>query len=266
VPALRARVNDDAGLLSAAQRQELEARLAAFEAQTSHQVVVLTVPSLEGEAIESFALRVVEQWKIGHTGLDNGALILVASGDRRARIEVGYGLEGVIPDAIASRIIRDVMIPSFRAGAMGEGIVRGADAVMAAARGEEIPAARRPAGDRGVAEGQDPLGMALFFAFFGGMIGAAIGRRSGMLGAGAGATIAFVVTFAVLAVLGWAIVSAFLAALIGSTGSGAGRSTPRPRGLPGGWSSGGFGGGGFGGGGFSGGGGSFGGGGASGSW
>jgi len=266
VPDLRARVNDGAGLLNAAERQDLESRLAAFEAQTSHQIVVLTVPSLDGEAIESFALRVVEQWKIGHKGLDNGALILVAAGDRRARIEVGYGLEGVIPDAVASRIIREVMIPSFRAGAMGEGIVRGTEAVMAAAKGEEIPAARRPP-PRDAERTADPLGMAMFFGFLGGMIGAAIGRRSGLLGAGVGASLAFVLTFVIVALVLPAVFSALLGAFVGATGGGGRRVGGFPMGgRSGGFGGGGFGGGGFGGGGFSGGGGSFGGGGASGSW
>ena len=267
IPPLAARVNDTAGLLNRAQRQDLEARLAAFEAETAHQIVVLTIPSLDGEAIESFSLRVVEQWKIGHKGLDNGALILVAAGDRRARIEVGYGLEGVVPDAIASRILREVMIPSFRAGDMGAGILRGAAAVMAAARGEEIPADRRPAGD-GAPAPNDALGMAMFFGFLGGMLGAAVSRRSGLLGAGIGATVAFLFTFAILAVLGWAVLSALLGAFLGATGAGGGRGARRLGAWPGGWSGGGFGGGGggFGGGGFSGGGGGFGGGGASGSW
>jgi len=114
VPPLGARVNDLAGLLTPEQRRALESELAAFEGETSHQVVVLTIPSLEGEAIESFSIRVVDEWKIGHRRLDNGVLLLVAAKDRRARIEVGYGLEGILPDAVAARIMREVMIPRFR--------------------------------------------------------------------------------------------------------------------------------------------------------
>ncbi|MDJ0869752.1 MAG: TPM domain-containing protein, partial [Myxococcota bacterium] len=121
VPALRARVNDTAGLIPAARERRLEDELARFEAETSHQIAVLTVASLEGEPIESFSLRVVEDWQLGQAGADNGLLILVASQDRQARVEVGYGLEGVVPDVIAKRILEDVMFGHFRAGDFAAG-------------------------------------------------------------------------------------------------------------------------------------------------
>ena len=114
VPELRGRVNDLAGLLAPDEARALESRLADFERETSHQIVVLTVPSLEGEAVEAFAIRVADAWQIGHEDLDNGVIVVVSAGDRRARIEVGYGLEGVIPDAVAARILRERMIPRSR--------------------------------------------------------------------------------------------------------------------------------------------------------
>ena len=268
MPALEGRVNDGAGLLAAEEAAALERSLAAFETETSHQIVVLTVPSLEGEAIETFSFRVAEAWRIGHEGLDNGALIVVASRDRRARIEVGYGLEGAVPDATAARILREQMIPHFRTGAMGRGIEAGASALMAAARGEEIPAAARPGGRGAGSRGNDPIAGILFGAFLGGGIGRAIARRRKLLAAAIGAGIAGTVTMIVFSALELAAVSAVLGGVFGigfgsGFGSGFGGGSIGRRG---GFGTGGFGSGGFGGGGFGGGGGGFGGGGASGGW
>ncbi|MBK7948342.1 MAG: TPM domain-containing protein [Deltaproteobacteria bacterium] len=122
---LAARVNDDAGLLAPADAQALEAELTAYEGETGHQIAVLTVKTLEGEAVESFALRVAEVWKLGDAKRDDGVLLVVASEDRKARIEVGYGLEGVIPDALAARILREQMIPWFKRDEMGQGLRAG---------------------------------------------------------------------------------------------------------------------------------------------
>ena len=115
-------MNDLAGLLSVSEEQALTAKLAAFEQETSHQIVVLTVPSLEGGQIDDFSIRVAEDWKIGHEGLDNGVIVIVAARDRRARIEVGYGLEGVISDARAGQILFEK--PSCRWDA-AEGVLDG---------------------------------------------------------------------------------------------------------------------------------------------
>jgi uncharacterized protein len=105
---------------------------------------VLTTPSLEGLAIEDYSLRVAEAWKIGHKGLDNGVILTVAPSERAVRIEVGYGLEGVLPDAICARIIREQITPQFRAGQMEAGIVAGVDAIAAVTRGEVLPHSARP--------------------------------------------------------------------------------------------------------------------------
>jgi uncharacterized protein len=113
---LRARVTDSADLLPPAAEARLEAALARFESETSHQIAVLTVPELGGEAIEPFALRVAERAQLGQRGLDNGMLLVVAAKERRARIEVGYGLEGVVPDAVGKRVLEDTIFPRFRVG------------------------------------------------------------------------------------------------------------------------------------------------------
>ncbi len=138
VPPLRGRVNDGASLLDPGRAAALEAKLARYEQETGHQLALLTVPSLEGEPIESFAVKAFEQWKLGDARRDDGLLLVVAAADRRVRIEVGYGLEGAIPDAIAARVIREAIVPSFRAGDYAGGIERAFDALMAAGKGEAL--------------------------------------------------------------------------------------------------------------------------------
>jgi len=267
---LRARVNDLADLLSPAQSAALEERLAAFEQETSHQIVLLTVPSLEGDTIEDFAIRVEDSWKIGQKGLDNGILFVIARDDRRARFEVGHGLEGAVPDVIASRILRDRVFPLFRAGRVPEGVDAGIDGIMAAARGEEIPAERRPAHR----ESEGPLGMIFLWALLGGFLAAPFRRgRLRPVGAFLAGALAGGLTYLIVGSVLWAALAMALGALFGwvSPASAPLRRGPTGFGPVGPWG-GGFGGGGFGGGfgggggGFSGGGGSSGGGGASGSW
>ena len=231
VPPLAGRVNDLAGVLPGGVEQQLEARLAGYEQETGHQLVVLTVPSLAGDPIEDFTMRVVEAWKLGRKDRDDGILLLVAVEDRKLRIEVGYGLEGDLPDALAGRIIRDIITPAFRRGDLAQGITAGVESIMATTGGEGtivLPerserAQRAPQGGGGIFL-YVMLAIFLLTIFGGGR-----GRGGG---------------------------GAFLAgAMLGGMG---GRGHSR----------GGFGGGGFGGGGggFRGGGGGFGGGGASGSW
>jgi len=263
VPALRGRVNDLAGVLDPAAAARLEARLADFERETTHQIAVLTVPSLEGEPIEVFSLRVAEAWQLGQKGLDNGILLLVAVQDRQARIEVGYGLEGVVPDVIAKRVLEDVILPHFRAGDPAAGIAAGVAALMQAARGEQIPVERRPA--RRGAPHEDPLSVLGFAAMFAAMLGAPF-RRARLLGALLGGAVAGGITWLILSRVGWAASAFVLGACLGAVGA-SGAGARRRRGPGGIFVPGGFGGrgGGFGGG-FGGGGGGFGGGGASGRW
>jgi len=264
---LRARVTDQANLLPREARDRLEAALAAFERETSHQIAILTVPSLGGEPIGSFALRVVERAELGQRGLDNGILLLVAAQERRARVEVGYGLEGVVPDAIAKRVLEDVIFPRFREGDLAGGIEAGAEALMGAARGEVVPALRRPAGPGGQAPALlDPLASVGFAVLLSSVLWlplhARARRRRALAGILAGSTSAGL-TWVLLASLGWALLAFLLGLLFGAVGPDAGGlGPPRGRGRRGAV----FGPGGFGGGGFSGGGGRFGGGGASGGW
>ncbi|MBM3214970.1 TPM domain-containing protein [Candidatus Poribacteria bacterium] len=136
VPALTGYVNDYAGVISQSQRAQLSASLEAFEQQTSNQIIVLTVVSLEGQDIESFGIEVAEAWKVGQKGKDNGIILIVAVADRKMRIEVGYGLEGAVPDGLAGAIIRDQIAPRFRSNDYGGGIAAGVNALMAATQGE----------------------------------------------------------------------------------------------------------------------------------
>jgi uncharacterized protein len=136
VPALKGRVNDHADMLSLATERTLEQLLTQFEQTESTQIVVLTIPSLRGDSLEEFSIRVADQWKIGRKGLDSGAILLVARADRKLRIEVGFGLEGRLTDAMSGRIIRNIIVPEFRAGRFEQGIVNGVHAMMDAVRGE----------------------------------------------------------------------------------------------------------------------------------
>jgi uncharacterized protein len=129
-------VTDRAGLLSPSAKAELEMMLRSFEETTSNQVVVATFPSLEGNSLEDFSMRLAEAWKVGQKGKDNGVIFLIFKNDRKIRIEVGYGLEGVLPDALAGQIISQVVAPYFRKGDYSGGILAGTDAIMKATKGE----------------------------------------------------------------------------------------------------------------------------------
>ncbi len=132
VPFLTGRVTDNADILSASMRKSLTERLKAHEDRTGNQIAVLTVPSLEGESIEGYAEAVFKEWKLGQKGKDNGILIIVAPQDRRMRIEVGYGLEGMLPDSLAGSIIRNAMTPRFKTGDYDGGVDAGVSAVIMA--------------------------------------------------------------------------------------------------------------------------------------
>ena len=135
VPFLSGHVNDVAGILSASTRSELESVLKAHEDSSSNQVVVLTVPSLEGESLEEYSLKVAETWKLGQKGKDNGVLLLVSRGERKVRIEVGRGLEGDLTDLTCGLIIRHEIVPRFRDGDYDAGVRDGVFAILAAIRG-----------------------------------------------------------------------------------------------------------------------------------
>jgi len=139
VPPLRGRINDLAGILPSDRAQALEQRLDAFDKETGHQIAVLTIPSLEGDPLEDFSIRVAGSWKIGKKGFDNGAILLIAQKERKIRIEVGRGFEGILPDAIASRIIREVIAPLHRWGDEASGIEAGLNSIIEATRNERLP-------------------------------------------------------------------------------------------------------------------------------
>ncbi len=144
VPALQGYVNDYAGLISPEAKAKLENDLRAFEQSDSTQVVILTIPSLEGEDLEGFSIRVATTWKIGQQTKDNGVLLLVARQERKIRIEVGKGLEGVLTDLLSGRIIDLVIKPNFKRGDYSGGFVAGVAAIIDATRGEFKGEAHRP--------------------------------------------------------------------------------------------------------------------------
>jgi uncharacterized protein len=136
VPKVTGYVNDKAGLISSATELKIENFLRGFEGSDSTQLVVLTIESLEGEALEEYSLKVVESWKIGQKGKDNGALLLIAKQERKIRIEVGYGLEGKLTDLLTGRIIDNEISPRFKSGDFEGGIIAGISSMAEAVRGE----------------------------------------------------------------------------------------------------------------------------------
>lgn len=136
LPALTGRVVDDAGIIEPMKRQQLAQKLAAFEAKSSDQVVVVTVPSLQGEDIETYSNRLFRSWALGQKQENNGILLVVAPNDRQVRIEVGYGLEGTMTDALSSLIIHTTIIPAFRNGDYSKGITEGVDGILTVLSGD----------------------------------------------------------------------------------------------------------------------------------
>lgn len=273
VPFLSGRVNDYAGILSTQSVSELEGILKAHEQMTTNQVVVLTVPSLEGQVLEEFSMKVVEAWKLGKKEKDNGVLFLIAREDRKVRIEVGDGLEGTLTDARCSYIIRNEVVPQFKKGDYTGGIRAGVQAILGTIEGTYTAKEGEAVGGEGFeSTGEKVIGLAIFTFVVG--IFTVIGLlQRGFMGwflyvflmpfwllfpmAILGTFIPFIVYL-----IAYPFLKTFLAQnptfqnwqknWVSSRGSGSGWSS-------GGWSSGG-------GGGFSGGGGSFSGGGSSGSW
>jgi uncharacterized protein len=182
-------VTDRAGLLSPSVKANLETILRTFEETTSNQVVVATFPSLEGDSLEDFSIRLAEAWKAGQKSRDNGVIFLVFKNERKIRIEVGYGLEGVLTDALSGQIISGVVAPYFRKGDYEGGIMAGTDAIMKATQGEfkGVPQQRRSSDLRKV---MVILVIALFFHFWvrahSSRIGSGRGRYGGFFPMGGG--------------------------------------------------------------------------------
>lgn len=251
LPALAARVTDLTATLTPAQHAALEAAAAAIERDKGSQVAILILPTTQPETIEQFGIRLAEAWQIGRDGIDDGVIVIVAKGDRQMRIEVGYGLEGAIPDAVAKRIVADVMAPRFRQGDFAGGLNEAVAALARLIGGEALPAA--PAADEFPNVNLDNGFWLLVILFFAGILRSILGVIGSLLAAGLAAAAAFWVFGSwLIALIAAVIVFVFSFARPGRGGLGSG-----------GFSSGGSS---SGGGGFSGGGGGFGGGGASGSW
>src|SRR5712671_1373075 len=264
VPPLRAHVTDLTGTLSAQQIQDLGSRLAAFERGKGSQIAVLMLPSTQPETIEEYSIRVADAWKIGRARVDDGVILVVAKNDRKLRAEVGRGLEGAIPDAIAKRVIAEVITPHFKANDFYGGIAAGTDTFMKLIEGEGLPAPRSGVTVNGIHHAIDF--QTIFLLFVALVLTDAIFRRlfGRVVGAGISGGIVGAIVWVAAGVLAFAVIGGligFVIALVNGLGNRRGGWSS------GGWSGGGFGGGGFGGGGgFSGGGGGFSGGGASGSW
>src|SRR5205823_4501945 len=186
VPPLTGRIVDSAHLISPELAASLSQEIAAHERRTGNQVAVLTLPSLQGQPLEEFSHRVATTWKLGRKGTDNGVLLLVVPGDRKIRIEVGYGLEGVLTDAVTSRIIRHEIVPRFKAGDFPGGITAGLHAILGTIEGRYQPTERQsPAG----APSSDSLpSMFLIAVVVGALVGVILGgHRLGLGVAGGGA-------------------------------------------------------------------------------
>jgi uncharacterized protein len=268
VPQLRAHVNDYAGMLSPATVQDLERKLADFERSDSTQIVVLTIPTLGGDSLEDYSIKVAEAWRVGQKGVDNGIILLIAQQERKIRIEVGRGLEGKLTDLLSGRIIRDQISPLFKTGDIDGGVTAGVAALMEVVRGEYKGS---PQGGTRSHTGKSahPIFTLAIFLMVAIIFLGSISRYLGGLAAGVGLPLIAWYVFpgialAMLAALGVGgfVLGLLLSFLFGSGGGGGGFSGGGPF-IGGGFFGGGFGGGG---GGFSGGGGDFGGGGASGDW
>jgi uncharacterized protein len=271
VPKLTARVIDQTGALTAAERDSLEAKLRAFEQARGSQIAVLMVPSIGPEVIEDFATRVTDEWKLGRAGVDDGVLFVIAQQERKLRIQTGRGVQGTLTDALSKRIVADLVAPRFRTGDFAGGVDAGVDAIIKAIEGEQLPLPEVKKSAHKV-DVVSSYGTYLVLGLFLIPIVAMVARS--LLGRGVGAVATSGIAGAAAWVILGSIVFGMVAALIAFlftlfSGSGITRGA-RQGGWGGGYipSGGGSsgGGGGFGGGGFSGGGGGFDGGGASGDW
>jgi uncharacterized protein len=269
-PQLNGRVNDYARLLSPEAASRLEQKLAAFERDQTTQLVVLTVPSLQGDDIAQFSIRVADQWKIGQKGKDNGVLLILTQAEHKVRIEVGMGLQGVLPDITTAQIIRNVMSPLLKSNDFDQGINAGVDAILAATKGE-FKASPQDTARKHRTRSSSPTTYFLLAAVAAVILGSYARPLGGIAGAaglplaayfafpGAGLTLLLILT--AVGFGGGLLLSLLFSGMSGGGGGG-------NFGGGGGWGGGFFGGGSSGGdsGGFSGGGGGFDGGGASGDW
>ncbi len=260
IPPLKTHVTDLTHTLTKSEITQLEQQLAEYEIKKGTQVAILLVSTTQPETIEQYSMRVAEDWKLGRKGVDDAVLLLVAKNDRALRIEVGYGLEGVLPDVVAKRIIDEFIVPKFRKGDFAAGIQAGIDHILKTIEGEPLPP---PSIKRDTDISNEPsiilnniIPILLLSLVLGRMLQAMFGRLIGasVIGTIAGSIVWFI--FSSLAIAIFVAIVIFILSLFENPNQGiyrGGRSS-----WPGGGS--------FGGGGFRGGGGGFGGGGASGRW
>lgn len=245
VPPL-ARVTDLAGVLKPGDKEQLESKLAAYETAHGSQIAIIVVPTTQPEPIADFTNRVGDVWKIGRKGVGDGVLITVAVNDRRVWISVARALEGAIPDAVATRISREVIAPRFKQGDFGGGLSAGLDAIFKRIDGEGLPT---PAGipSAKVDAGEDVIGLLAVMVFVGLGVGAALRKLFGVPGAllaggGTGTVVGMALTSVLLG--GIAAVVVFVLSLLGGRGGGGGgrvlgsRRGGGPIFIPGGWSGG----------------------------
>lgn len=254
IPELKSRITDLTQTLSSDQQVQLDTKLAAFEQQKGSQIAILILPTTQPEDIVQYSIRVVEKWKIGREKVDDGILVLVAKEDRKVRIEVGYGLEGAIPDLTAKRVINEFISPEFKQGNFYGGLDAGIDKLMGLIKGEALPEPKANSTGGNAIENLLPI------LLFGGLISGLVLR--GILGNFAGSAVngsligaaVWLLGLALGAAVFFAIVAFFFTMMMGGRGMGVyGGGVP----LGGGWGGGGSsnwggGGGGFGGGGASG--------------
>ena len=205
IPPLKSHVTDLTATLSTQEITRLEHKLTAFEKTKGSQVAVLIVPTTQPEAIEQYSIRVAEAWKLGRENIDDGVLLLIAKNDRTLRIEVGYGLEGVLPDAMAKRIIQEIIVPQFKVGNFANGINAGIDAILSLIEGEPLP----PQVKHGATHSTNLSGILdnILFIFIGFMV---FGRLlQSLLGRCAGASVMSIGA----GLAGWLLFSSVIAAI-----------------------------------------------------
>lgn len=264
IPPLSGRVIDQAHLLNSVDRAGIEGVLSALEREKGTQVVILSIPSTAPETMEQYSIRVVEAWKLGRSKIDDGVLFLIAPKDRAARFEVGYGLEGAVPDAIANRILDERVLPNFRVGDYSRGIREGVEALTRVIRNEPLPPPKIRK-----STSSETIQLTLFLIFFAGPIGGQILKSifGPFLGSLVGGGLTFLLASFALSIamsIFCGVIAFFFILLSDSLTAISPYRSRSYRGYGGGF--GGFGGGGGSSGGFSGGGGNFGGGGATGRW
>ncbi len=181
IPKLKSRIMDLHGLLTPREEYNLETELKKFEHQTSNQLAVLIISSLQGYALEDYAIKVVDQWQLGDKKKENGVLLLIAMQDRKIRIEVGYGLEGALTDLISGTIIRNDLAPAFRSGHYYDGVSKALNSIMLATQNEyTAPPQKRRSSQKGEGSSIGSLIFFILFMIFGMLGGRRRGRGSGL--------------------------------------------------------------------------------------